>query len=55
MIQHLAQEALGGVEVVLCGEQEVDRVSVLVDGSMQIAPLSKTLKPPYPMSTILRP
>jgi hypothetical protein len=33
-LQHLAEETPGGIEVALCGEQEVDRISVLVDGTV---------------------
>src|SRR5215217_1107549 len=43
ILQHLAEEALGRVEIALGREQEVDRVSVLVDGPVQIAPLAADL------------
>src|SRR3954469_17314288 len=43
ILQHLAEEALSRVEITLRGEQEVDRVSVLVDGPVQIAPLAADL------------
>src|SRR3954467_6437993 len=38
LLQHLAEEALGGIEVALRREQEVDRRAVLVDGPVQIPP-----------------
>src|SRR5215212_1087167 len=38
ILQHLAKEALGGIEVALCREQEVDRRAVFVDGPVQIPP-----------------
>src|SRR3954468_589472 len=43
VFQRLAEEALSRVEITLRGEQEVDRVSVLVDGPVQIAPLTANL------------
>ena len=43
LLQHLAEEALGRLQVALRREQEVDRVSVLVDGPVQIAPLAADL------------
>ena len=43
ILQRLAEEALGRLQVALRGEQEVDRVSVLVDGPVQIAPLTPDL------------
>ena len=43
VFQRLAEEALGGLQVALRGEQEVDRVSVLVDGPVQVAPLAADL------------
>jgi hypothetical protein len=43
LLQHLAEEALSRVEITLRGEQQVDRVSVLVDGPVQIAPLAPDL------------
>ena len=41
--QHLAEEALGRVEVALGGQQEVDRIAVLVDGPVEVAPLTADL------------
>src|SRR4051812_37962741 len=43
ILQHLAEEALGGLEIALGREQEVDRGAVLVDGPVQIAPLAADL------------
>src|SRR3954451_21856581 len=43
LLQHLAEEALRRVQVALRGEEEVDRVSVLVDGPVQIPPLAADL------------
>src|SRR5215212_4454071 len=40
--QHLAEEALGGLQIALGGE-EVDRLAVLVDGAVQIPPLTTDL------------
>ena len=34
---------LGGVEIALRGKQEVDRISVLVDGAVQVSPLAADL------------
>ena len=36
ILEHLAEEALAGVEIALSREQEVDRVSLLVDGTVQV-------------------
>ena len=43
VFQRLAEEALGGLQVALGREQKVDRVSVLVDGPVQIPPLTPDL------------
>ena len=43
VLQHLAEEALGRVEIACGGEEEVDRRAVLVDGPVQIAPLAADL------------
>ena len=43
VFQRLAEEALGRVQIALSGEQEIDRVSVLVDGPVQVAPLAANL------------
>src|SRR3954462_2242534 len=43
LLQHLAKEPLGRVEIALGREQEVDRRAVLVDGPVQIAPLAADL------------
>ena len=40
VIQYLAEELLGGVEGALGLEQEVDRLAMLVDGAVQLAPLN---------------
>ncbi len=40
LLQRLAEEPLGGVEIALGGEEEVDRLAVLVDGAIQVAPLT---------------
>ena len=39
VFQCLAEDALGGLEVALGREQEVDRRAVLVEGPVQVAPL----------------
>ena len=41
--ERLAEEALGGLEVALRREQEVDGRAVLVDGPVQIPPLAPDL------------
>ena len=41
--QHLAEEALGCVKIPVGGQQKVDRVPVLVDGPVQVAPLAADL------------
>ena len=43
VLQHLAEEALGGVEITLRRQQEVHRRAVLVDGPVQIPPLATDL------------
>src|SRR5687768_4498167 len=43
VFQRLAEEALGGLQVALGREEEVDRRAVLVDGPVQIAPLAADL------------
>ena len=43
ILQRLAEEALGSIEVALGRQQEVDWVPVLVDGPVQIAPLAADL------------
>ena len=43
IFQRLAEEALGRLQVALRGEQEVDRVSVLVEGPVQVALLTPDL------------
>src|SRR3954470_8220734 len=43
VFKRLAEEALGRVQIALRGEQEIDRVSVLVDGPVQIALLAPDL------------
>jgi hypothetical protein len=40
ILQHLAEEAFGGVQITLGGEQEINRIAVLVDGPVQVAPLA---------------
>ena len=34
ILEHLAEEPLGGLEIALCRQKEVDRIAVLVDGSV---------------------
>jgi hypothetical protein len=41
--ERFAEKALGRVDVVLCCEQEVDWISMLVDRAVQIAPLPRIL------------
>src|SRR5215208_3397865 len=43
LLQHLAEEPFGGIEVALRGEEEVDRRTVLVDRAVQVAPLAPDL------------
>src|SRR5829696_5517784 len=40
VLQRLAEEALGGVEIALRREQKVDRRAVLVDRAVQVPPLA---------------
>src|SRR3954451_19733810 len=42
-LQHLAEEALGGIEIALRRQEEVDRDAVLVDGPVQVSPLAADL------------
>ena len=41
LFQRLAEEALGRLQVALRGEEEINQVSVLVDGPVQVAPLGR--------------
>ena len=41
--QHLTEEPLGRVEIAVSGEEEVDWVAVLVDSSVEVAPLTTHL------------
>ena len=43
ILEHLAEEALGGVEIAVGGEQEVDRLAMLIDGAVEVAPLAADL------------
>src|SRR3954453_10720934 len=43
ILQHLAEEALGRVEIALRREEEINRGAVLVDGPVQIPPLAADL------------
>ena len=43
VLQHLAEEALGGPQVARGGEQEIDRRAVLVDSPVQVSPLAADL------------
>ena len=43
VLQHLAEEPLGGIEIALCGQQEINGISMLVDGSVQISPFAADL------------
>src|SRR3954451_17001092 len=47
ILQRLAEEALGGLQIALRGEQEVHGRAVLVDGPVQIAPLAADLDPTW--------
>lgn len=40
VLQHLAEKPLGSVDVTLCRQQEVDRISLAVDGPVQVAPFA---------------
>ncbi len=40
VFQHLAEKALGGLKIALGGEKEINRISVLIDGPVKIAPLA---------------
>src|SRR3954447_14146687 len=54
ILQHLAEEALGRLQIALRREQEVHRRAMLVDGAVQIAPLAPDLDGD-PMGTGYRP
>jgi len=41
--KHLAEEALGRVEIPAGCEEKVDRIAVLIDGSVEVAPLTADL------------
>ncbi len=43
ILEHLAEEALGGVEIAMGGELEVDRLAMLVDGAVEVAPPAANL------------
>ena len=43
VLQHLAKEALGRLEIARGGEQEVNRRAVLVDSPVQVSPLAADL------------
>ena len=43
ILQHLAEKALGSLQIAPGGEQEVDGRAVLVDGPVKIMPLSSDL------------
>src|SRR6478735_2301767 len=43
ILEHLTEEALGGVEIPVGGEQEIHRRAVLVDGAVDVAPLATDL------------
>src|SRR4051812_34236665 len=43
LLQRLAEEELGGLQIALRGEQEVHGRAVLVDGAVEIAPLAPDL------------
>src|SRR3954447_4266250 len=43
ILQRLAEEALGGLQIALRGEQEVHGRAVLIDGAVEIAPLAADL------------
>jgi hypothetical protein len=43
VFQHFAEEALGGIEIALRGQQEIDRVSIFVDRAVQITLLAADL------------
>ena len=43
ILQHLAEEPLGRLQITLCREQEVDRRAMLVDSAVEIAPLAADL------------
>src|SRR4051794_490658 len=43
LLQHLAEEALGRLQVARGGEQKVDRRAMLVDGPVQVSPLAADL------------
>src|SRR5690606_31115747 len=36
--QNLAQKALRGLEIAVCGEVELDRIAIVVEGAIQIKP-----------------
>lgn len=38
-----AEKPLGDIEIALCSQQEIDSVSVFVDGSIQVSPFAANL------------
>ena len=40
---HLAEEPLGGIEIALCGQQEIHRIAAFVDGPIQVSPFAADL------------
>jgi hypothetical protein len=44
VFQHFSEETFGGIEITLRRQQEIDGVSVLVDGAVQIAPFAADLE-----------
>ena len=43
VLQHLAEEALGRLQIALGRQEKVDRHAVLVDGPVQVSPLAADL------------
>ena len=43
VFKRLAEKPLGGIEIALCSQQEIDRVSVFVDGATQVSPFAANL------------
>jgi hypothetical protein len=43
LLEHLAEETLGRLQITPGGEQEIDRRAVLIDGPVQVSPLATDL------------
>lgn len=43
ILEHLAEEPFGGVEIALGGQQEINGISCFVDGAIQVSPFTTDL------------